>query len=266
MKPIIGVTACSRMIDVTTDIHHVVFCAYTNFVQKTLDSVPLIIPSMDQPLTRGEMKAMLSRVDGVVLTGSPSNVGVRKVGDRFGAVCAEGTIDPHRDANSMLLISTAYEMKIPLLGICRGCQEINVAFGGDLYQAVHTVKGRFDHRAPKVGNYREKYESRHSLTVVESSWTESQIPRNSPRSGFQVNSLHSQAISELGDGLTIEAVADDSTVEAIRHKDHPFLYGVQWHLEWQKSAIDGVLAKAFRNSCKEFNVSREEKLWRLEAM
>lgn len=262
MKPIIGVTACSRMIDTTTDIHHVVFCAYTNFVQKTLDSVPLIIPSMDQPLTRGEMKAMLSRVDGVVLTGSPSNVGVRKVGQRFDAICAEGTIDPHRDANSMLLISTAYKMQIPMLGICRGCQEINVAFGGGLFQAVHTVKGRFDHRAPKVGNYREKYEPRHSIAVVDSSWTETQVLGISSKREFQVNSLHSQAISELGDGLTIEAIADDSTIEAVRHKDHPFLYGVQWHLEWQESAIDGMLAGAFRSSCAAYKALREEKIWR----
>lgn len=185
---------------------------------------PLLLPVIEPALAIEEVFAL---ADGVLFTGSPSNVHPRLYGGP--APRSDTMLDTHRDGTTLALIRACIEGGMPMLAICRGFQELNVALGGTLHQHVHEVPGRFDHR-DNGGTVNEQYAPAHTVAVMPggllAEWTGA--------AAIEVNSLHSQGIDRLARGLAIEAVATDGTIEAVRVEGaRAFAYGVQWHPEWK---------------------------------
>ncbi|KAB8029194.1 gamma-glutamyl-gamma-aminobutyrate hydrolase family protein [Fluviispira multicolorata] len=258
-KPIIGVLCCARMIDDVSDLHHLVFRSYIDYIKLILDAVPILIPAIlnddDDDDDDDEIaEAFINSVDGIILPGSPSNVGVRRKNldenECFYEIQSIGVKDLNRDMTAMKLIKQAYLSDKPLLGICRGFQEINIFFGGELYQELHKVPGKFDHRSDKTKILNEKYELSHLIKIDNNSLIRELLTKeNVIESDLYINSLHSQGIEKLGNYLAIEGKSEDNTIEAFRHKTAKFIYGVQWHMEWNKSKLDAIIAKEFRAHC-----------------
>jgi putative glutamine amidotransferase len=134
--------------------------------------------------------------------------------------------DPDRDATTLPLIKAALARKMPILCICRGLQELNVALGGTLYQEVHHVPGRLDHRSGE-GTREEMFGIKHRVTLS------GRLAEISGATDIAVNSLHGQGIDQLAPGLVVEAVAPDGTIEAVRVEGADFALAVQWHPEWE---------------------------------
>lgn len=201
--------------------------------------VPLMVPAMGEKL---DVDAVLDRVDGVMLTGSRTNVHPARYGV---AESAEyGPFDEGRDGVSIALIKGALERGLPILAICRGIQELNVALGGMLATEIQELPGRMDHRKPEAEHPDIFFAIRHPIRVAENSCLADIVGPGE----VSVNSLHRQAISELAPGLAVEAVADDGTVEAVSVIDAKgFAVGVQWHPEyWFRSdKASSAIFKAF---------------------
>ncbi|HII3839996.1 TPA: gamma-glutamyl-gamma-aminobutyrate hydrolase family protein [Pasteurella multocida] len=251
IKPTIGIMCCARRIDDDSDIHHLVFKSYVEYVKNELEAIPLLIPAIFNQNDDRLIEEVLRKVDGILLTGSPSNICLRRNDKGFEEIEVIGSKDINRDYTVMKLIEIACTSNKPLLGICRGLQEINVFFGGDLYQEIHKVCGMRDHRSDKSKSMVDRYQPAHKITISPESILH-QYSNQSIPSNILVNSLHGQGISVLGSDLLIEAVAaDDGVIEAIRHKYSKFIYGVQWHIEWSTSPIDPIISNLFRNHCIE---------------
>ncbi|MGB3501731.1 MAG: gamma-glutamyl-gamma-aminobutyrate hydrolase family protein [Mesorhizobium sp.] len=199
--------------------------------------LPVLVPSFGDRLDFDEL---LSSVDGVLLTGSKSNVYPALYGGQ--PTEENGPYDRDRDATTFPLIRKAIERGVPLLAICRGIQELNVALGGTLFTEVQDIAGRIDHRAPVSDNQDERFAIRQPVriepgTCLASIFGAGEIP---------VNSVHRQAVDQLGQRLVVEAVAEDGTVEAVSVKDaQAFAVGVQWHPEYW-AQTDDVSARIFR--------------------
>lgn len=193
-----------------------------------------------------DVEALLPLVDGVLLTGSPSNVEATHFGAK---ALPTDLLDPRRDALTMRLVRDALAEGVPLLGVCRGLQEINVALGGSLHQAVHDQPGLMDHREPDDPDLAVQFAERHDVLLAPDS------PFAAWAGGTRalVNSLHGQGIERLGDGLVAEARAPDGLVEGVRVADaQAFAFGVQWHPEWrheQHPFYDNLL-RAFAAACR----------------
>lgn len=219
---VIGVTACLRNHE-GWDWHSV----QEKYVRAVTDAMGLeavILPS----LAPKNLPALIERLDGILFTGSPSNV---LPSYYQGPASREGVLhDPARDALTMPLIPMAVESAVPIFGICRGFQEINVAMGGTLFQHLEEQPGRFDHRAPKDKSHEEQYAPAHKVRLMGNGWLRGLIGRDE----IMVNSLHGQGIDQLAPRLIKEAEAEDGTVEAVRIADSPaFAFAVQWHPEWK---------------------------------
>jgi putative glutamine amidotransferase len=186
-------------------------------------AMPLIIPSTDTPLDPADI---LSMVDGLLVTGAPSNVAP----SRYGATARPGTeLDEIRDATTMPLLRAAIMAAKPVLAICRGFQELNVALGGSLHQHVHEIPGRLDHREPQNVSRAAEYAPAHAVSIS----PDGLLARLSGMTRAMVNSLHSQGVDRLADGLKVEAQAPDDQIEAVSlPAARAFLLGVQWHPEW----------------------------------
>jgi putative glutamine amidotransferase len=185
---------------------------------------PLIVPALEKGF---DADGILDRVDGVLISGSRTNVHP----SLYGAEATEnhGPFDPARDATSLPLIRRAIDRGIPLLAICRGIQELNVAMGGTLATEIQELPGRIDHRKPDVTVTDEAFAIRHTITVAKGGCLAEFLGAGETR----VNSLHRQAISDLAPRLAVEALAEDGTVEAVSVIDAPgFAVGVQWHPEY----------------------------------
>lgn len=191
---------------------------------------------------------LLPLVHGVMLTGSPSNVHP----SHFGEPVADPSLplDPQRDALTLPLIRACVRLGVPLLGICRGFQEINVALGGSLHQRVHAVPGMADHREPTDRPLEDQYALRHTVRLRDGSefalWA----------GGLQaeVNSLHGQGVHRLAQGLLAQGHAPDGLVEAFEIADaKAFAYGVQWHPEWRctENRFYAALFGAFGAACRQ---------------
>lgn len=214
--------------------------------------------ALAQPVTfptaaADEIDALLAQCDGVLLTGSPSNVHPSHFGQAV--LRQELPLDTRRDDLTLPLVRHCVEAGVPLLGICRGFQEINVALGGSLHQQVHDVAGQMDHREPPDLSYDEQYAVRHPVHIVAGSalagWA----------GGEQalVNSLHGQGIDRLADGLDVLARAPDGLVEAVRIRAaRAFAYAVQWHPEWQCAEHPFYLNtfRAFGEACRARHAER----------
>jgi putative glutamine amidotransferase len=215
---------------------HAAPATYLEAVLSRSGAMPLILPAFGD---RIDLDAVLERVDGVVCTGSRSNVHPSLYGVE--ATEAMGPFDPARDATTLPLIRRAIERAVPLLCICRGLQELNVALGGSLVSEVQEQEGRMDHRAPDTDLQEARFAIRHPVRVVAGGC----LGRIVASEEIAVNSLHRQAIDHLAPGLQVDAVADDGIIEAVSVPDAPgFVLGVQWHPEFW-AATDGPSARIF---------------------
>ena len=238
MTPIVGIPACSR--PSPDGVQHVVDEQYVAAVQ-ALGALPVLVAPLGVTA-----EALLDRLDGLLLSGSESNVAP----DLYGVAedLTPGRHDPARDATVLPLVRAALLRGMPVLAICRGHQELNVALGGSLHQAVHTLPGRLDHREDASLDAEAQWAPAHVLAV--SGGLAAVLGRGSIR----VNSLHGQAIDRLGTGLVVEAVAPDGVVEAVRVTGAEFAYGVQWHPERGPDPDGASLAlfRAFGAACRRF--------------
>ena len=204
---------------------HAVGEKYIAAVVQAADCLPLLIPVLDTPL---DVSEILTRVDGIFFPGSPSNVEPHRYS---GPASVPGTLhDPHRDATTLSLIPRAIETGVPVFGVCRGFQEMNVALGGTLHQRVHEVDGFDDHREDKEVPLDVQYGPAHDVVLEPGSL----LRKLAGRDRVEVNSLHSQGVDQLAPDLAVEARAPDGLVEAFRVKSAPgFALAVQWHPEWK---------------------------------
>jgi putative glutamine amidotransferase len=197
---------------------------YVTAVRDGAGALPLLIPSSEAPLPIADV---LAAVNGLVFTGAPSNVGP----SHYGLAARAGTeLDEMRDATTLPLLRAAIAAGKPVLAICRGFQELNVALGGSLHQHVHEIPGRLDHREPQDAATRDiEYAPAHAIAVTAGGL----LASLTGLSEAVVNSLHHQGIDRLAEGLAIEAVAPDGQIEAVSMPGAKgFLLGVQWHPEW----------------------------------
>lgn len=236
-RAIVGIPCDHRMIG--PHPFHAVGEKYVVAVRDGAGAIPVLIPVLEDPVSIAEI---LDTVDGLLLTGSPSNVNPSLYG---GPGARAGVLADHRrDATTLPLIRPAIERGKPFFAICRGFQEMNVAFGGTLHQHLEEVPGRHDHREDKTAPLESQYAPAHDVTLADGGVLQRLAGRNTVR----VNSLHGQGVDRLGDGLAVEATAPDGTIEAIRPLNaRNFALGVQWHPEWKfwEDEFSTSLVKAF---------------------
>ena len=222
-RPLIGIPADRRMVG-----HHPFHMVGEKYARAVIDAAgaaPVLIPSLAEEL---RFEELLQRLDGLLFTGSPSNVEPHHYD---GPPSAPGTLhDPARDATTLPLIRGAVESGVPVFGICRGFQEMNVAFGGTLHQKLHEVPGLLDHRDDETQPLEVQYGPAHDVTLEPGGLLRSLAEGDRIR----VNSLHSQGIERLGPPLAVEARAPDGVIEAFRVRAAAsFAVAVQWHPEWK---------------------------------
>ena len=248
-KPVVLVPACNRMLG--QHPFHVAGKKYIDAV-RLAGCQPLIIPSAEL----GEIDALLDLADGVLLTGSPSNVHPRHFGEDVHD--AKLPLDPERDDWTLPLIPRVLERGIPLFAICRGFQETNVALGGTLHQAVQEVAGRHDHRGGSSASAELQYGLAHEVEVMPGGVLEATL---GAASSIEVNSVHGQGVNRLADGLRVEARAPDGLVEAFSMpRAAGFNLGVQWHPEWQAASnpVSMRLIERFGAACRSFRDRHRE--------
>ncbi|HJX21488.1 MAG TPA: gamma-glutamyl-gamma-aminobutyrate hydrolase family protein [Steroidobacteraceae bacterium] len=242
-RPLIGIPADRRLVGAHP--FHMVGEKYARAVLDAAGAAPLLIPSLADELGFDEL---LQRLDGLLFTGSPSNVEPHLY---EGAPSAPGTLhDPARDATTLPLIRKAVRAGVPVFGICRGFQEMNVAFGGTLHQRLHEVPGHLDHRDDETQPLEVQYGPAHAVTLEPGGVLRALALSDT----IQVNSLHNQGIDRLGAELAVEARAPDGVIEAFRVRDaQRFALAVQWHPEWKvmSNPFSRALFAAFGQASRE---------------
>lgn len=243
-KPIIAVPADIREFDGT--VWHAAQNQYVKAALKVADVMSFIIPAF---VEGNESDSILDRVDGLLVSGSATNVHPSLYGGQ--ASEKDGPFDPARDATTFPLIKRALDRGIPLLAICRGIQELNVALGGTLATEIQEQPGVWDHRKPADVDRDTAFSIRQDVIVAEGSC----IARYLGTGRVAVNSLHRQAISKTAPGLQVEAVAEDGTIEAVSVINAKgFAIGVQWHPEYW-AETDGpshALFQAFGDAVRQY--------------
>ena len=239
-KPVVLVPACNRVLG-----HHPFHIAGKKYIDavRLAGCQPLVVPSA----SLDELDALLDLADGLLLTGSPSNVHPNHFDE--GVHDPALPLDTSRDAWTLPLIPQALARGVPLLAICRGAQEANVALGGSLHQAVQELPGLRDHRSDDADAVDVQYGPAHPVDIVPGGRLEALLGP----SPFDVNSLHGQAVNRLAASLRVEARSPDGVVEAFSHPDAPaFNLCLQWHPEWQASenAVSMKLLQAFGQACR----------------
>lgn len=223
------------LVAVATDVkqfeNYTWHAAPQQYLEAAIDAAgvtPILVPSFGD---RMDFDAILSSVDGVLIPGSKSNVHPSLYGKEPGPEFEP--YDEARDATSIPLLKAAIEKGVPVLAICRGLQELNVAFGGTLATEIQQLAGRMDHRAPQSDSQAERFAIQHPVRISPDSCLATIVKQDQ----IGVNSVHRQAIETISPQLSVEAVADDGTVEAVSVKNAKgFVVGVQWHPEyWAKS-------------------------------
>lgn len=199
---------------------------------------PLVCPALPHPSL--SVAALLASVDGILLTGSVSNV----TPSWFGEEVADPALplDAERDDLSFELVRQALMLGVPLFGICRGMQELNVALGGSLHQQVHQLAGMLDHRDDPSTPLDVQYGPAHDVIFEPGSMLGSWVPG---KARTRVNSLHGQGIARLAERLQVEARAPDGLIESVSVRDvGTFALAVQWHPEW-RAAQDPLSRQLF---------------------
>ncbi|MGI9261267.1 MAG: gamma-glutamyl-gamma-aminobutyrate hydrolase family protein [Woeseiaceae bacterium] len=243
-RPLIGVPADRRIVE--PHPFHMVGEKYLAAVRDGAEGLPFIVPALGNSI---DTDAILSRIDGLLLTGSPSNVEPHHY---EGEPSRPGTMhDVHRDETTLPLIQRALDIGMPVFAICRGYQELNVVLGGSLHQHVEEQEGYRDHRENKEDPLDVQYGPAHELHLVEGGLLHGLTGSMT----VMVNSVHSQGISRLADGVTVEAVADDGLIEAfVVDGIQGFCLAVQWHPEWKVTEDEFSMAmfKTFGDACREY--------------
>ncbi len=235
MTILVGIPACARMLN--NHLQHATPARYAAALMGGSGVVPVMIPPVGEAAL-----AVLDRLDGLLLPGSPSNVHP----SHYGADSLTPDMhDRERDGTSFPLIHVALQRDMPLLAICRGIQELNVALGGSLHQQVHDVAGRLDHRGGP-GAKPEQYRPKHDVAL------QGRLAAIAGQDSIRVNSVHEQAIDRLATRLVVEATAPDGTVEGVRVEGLTFALAVQWHPEWDYAAdpYSVALFRAFGDACR----------------
>jgi putative glutamine amidotransferase len=243
-KPVIGISCCTKLFGQFGMPNHGASDTYVRATDQVVGAVPVLLPANGR---RADIPTLLSRLDGLILTGSRSNVQPALYG---GPPHPDGVPeDAMRDLVTLPLIRAAIAQGLPVLAICRGLQELNVALGGTLHQRLQDLPGRIDHSAPFHPSARVRTGKAHAVAVAPGSWLRSVAGADT----IAVNSLHNQGIDRLAPGLVAEGVAPDGTVEAVRvfpTRDFPvpgFAVGVQWHPEYdfETDAVSRSIFEAF---------------------
>ena len=248
-KPLIWLPACHRHLDLNDPGGYSVLADRYALAVTALGLQPVLFPMAEV----ADVPCLLPMIDGVLLTGSPSNVEAT----HFGATAlSTDLLDPRRDKLTMRLVRESLERAVPIFGVCRGLQEMNVALGGSLYQTLHEQPGMLDHREPENEALEVQFAERHDVLLEPGS----QFAEWAGGMRACVNSLHGQGIHRLGEGLVAEARAPDGLVEGVRVDGaRTFAYGVQWHPEWQheQHPFYERTLRAFAGACREHMKQRE---------
>jgi putative glutamine amidotransferase len=238
MSIIVGIPACAKIWD--TRPVYTTNPRIPDVLLNGVGALPISIP----PVGEAQI-GLLDRIDGLLIPGSPSNVHPSHYG------CDQSLTpdrhDPARDSTTLPLIRAAVARGLPVLAICRGLQELNVALGGSLLQNVHEIEGRSDHRGNGSGSIEVAYGPKHLVTLTGA------LARIVGASEIMVNSLHGQAVDQPGPDLVINAIAEDGTIEAVSAPNAPgFVLGVQWHPEWRYAENPASMAifRAFGDACR----------------
>lgn len=251
------------LIAITTDVKdiqpyqwHATPFPYVDAVLDAAGGIPVLVPNIADRL---DIDGLLERVDGVLITGSRSNVhpshyGIEPTEDHE-------PYDPARDATTLPLIRAAIARGVPLLAICRGIQELNVALGGSITASFQTARNAEGHSYPWEGSLDERFALAHELNIEPGSCIADILAEDIAAGAVRVNSLHTQALDRIAQDLVVEATHEDGTVEAVTVRNAPgFVVGVQWHPEYW-AATDGPsnrILKAFGNAAREWQASRAE--------
>jgi putative glutamine amidotransferase len=241
--PIVGIPCDHRMVG--KHAFHMVGEKYIAAVRDGAKALPLLVPVLPNAIPADDI---LASVDGLFFTGSLSNVAPRFYG---GDAPRDGVLqDEFRDTTTLPLLNAAIAAGKPILAVCRGFQELNVALGGTLYQHVQEVPGRMDHREDNDAPLDVQYGPAHDVRVAEGGLLSKILNEKI----FKVNSLHGQGIGRLAPGLHADAIAPDGQVEAVSMPGAKgFLFAVQWHPEWkwadnpQSRAIFAAFGEAVRD-------------------
>lgn len=229
-RPRIGVPVDVKMM--AEDPSHSAGEKYLAAVAHAAGAIPLMLPSLaegaDMPALDTDISPddLLDDLDGLFLTGNPSNMDPRRYDGHYPGI---GPFDPQRDQSNLALLRAAIARDMPVLAVCRGYQELNVVCGGTLHTAVQDVPGLADHRDDADKPRSERYAPAHTVALA----SDGLLARIIGADDMMVNSLHSQGIDRLADSLCIEAQAPDGLVEALHHREATFVVGVQWHPEWR---------------------------------
>lgn len=240
MSIIVGIPACATIAH-QRPVHQTP-ARYADALIGGAGALPVMIP----PAGDAQI-ALLDRIEGLLLPGSPSNVHPTHYG--VGVSLTPEKHDPARDSTTLPLIRAAVARGIPVLAICRGIQELNVALGGSLLQNIHDIPGLMDHRGNGAGDLEKAYGPKHTVAVTGS------LARIVGAAEIMVNSLHGQAIDRPAGGLVVEARAPDGTIEAVTAPSAPgFVLGLQWHPEWRWAEKPASVAifQAFGAACRAY--------------
>lgn len=222
---------------------------YLRAVVEGAGATPVLLPTLQPPVDPG---LWFDRLDGLLLTGAVSNIEPHHYGTE---PSWDGNLhDPARDANTLALIPQAAARGLPILAICRGLQEVNVAFGGTLHQKVHEVPGMDDHREDVEAALEVQYGPAHLVRLR----PEGVLAAIAGTGEVRVNSLHGQGIARLGKGLEVEATSPDGLIEAFRGGGASFLLAVQWHPEWRvtENPFYFGIFQAFGEACRRHAAQR----------
>jgi putative glutamine amidotransferase len=240
--PFIGIPCCVRLLHERP--FHTASARYSDALIEAAGAMPILIPAIGG---KTDCAALLDRLDGLLITGSPSNVEPHHYGGR---PSMEGTLhDPDRDATTLPLIREAVRRDLPVLAICRGIQELNVALGGTLHQRIFDMPERFNHRRRRGPmTLDERYGPAHSVALTPGGRL-TQLAGGAAE--IMVNSLHGQGIDRAAPELVVEAVAPDGQIEGVSLPGARFVIGVQWHPEYKvlDNAFSRALFSAFAHAC-----------------
>ena len=252
-KPFVAITSDYKEVELY--MWHATPAPYIDAAAKVSDVMPVIVPNLADRL---ELDTLLDRIDGLLVTGSRSNVHPANFGEEV--THDHEPFDQTRDATTLPLIRAAVERGIPVLAICRGIQELNVVFGGSNtanFQKHRQIEG---HEYPWTGTMNERFALSHGLKIEPGSYIAKILEDQIVDGSVPVNSLHTQALNRPGDRVVVEATSEDGTIEAVTIADAPgFVVGVQWHPEYwaaTDSASNAIL-RAFGDASRHYLAAKQ---------
>src|ERR1700744_4917131 len=251
VKPLVGISCCTKQFGIFGMPNHAASNTYVEVTDQIVHAVPVLIPANGPT---ADIETLLERLDGIMLTGSRSNVHPSYYD---GPPHAEGTWeDMARDGTTLPLIRAAVARGVPVLAICRGFQELNVALGGSLHQRLQDLPDRMDHYTPMQPSSRLRQGKAQAIRVTPGGW----LHRLAGTTEIAVNSLHNQGIRQLAPGLVVEGVAPDGLIEAVRvaaSEAGPaigYAVGIQWHPEydWRPDTLSRALFEQFATAVRPY--------------